>query len=630
ARRARAAGARRRARRTLVPAVDRPALDRRAGDRARRRERRLHRDGRRLGEQPVRQRDLDRASRRGAVPAHLHREGEQHGAPLVAGRPVDRLPGRPRRRAADLPDPRGGRRGAAPDEPQGRRHRLRVVARRLAARLHRHRARERRGRGAQAGVRRLHGGGRRLPPHAPLAGGRRHRRAAPGDRVPDGRLAQARRRLHRAQLRGDARRAARPHRGRAQRRRLRVVARRAPGGVHAHPHAAPELREPGGHRGRGRRVGGGARGGRGARRRHRPGVVARRHAAALHDRRRRHHGQLLPQRAPGDGARGGRPGARAHRPLRRGPRERRVAPRRHPLPRGAGDEAAPLRARPRHRRHARAPLEPRGDPRRELLEGRRDGGVHGGERDVAPRAVPHDAPRRPPRAAGAPHRDDQAGGRLVARHARGGVVGEPRRRAHRGGAVQAERLRSPAPLPAARGDPRRPHRRVAPDARRRGRLPGGAVPREGGGGADAQLPRVGGLRGEVPRAQRAQPGRGRRVGRALGRGLARRARHRRLHAPGQHGVEPGRLHLGVPHHHHAAVQGRVRGRRDLQLDDLLREHGHPPVHAPVPAGHALGRPGDLREDLADHVREAGADAHAHPARRVRPPRPDRERVRAVP
>ena len=43
------------------------------------------------------------------------------------------------------------------------------------------------------------------------------------------------------------------------------------------------------------------------------------------------------------------------------------------------------------------------------------------------------------------------------------------------------------------------------------------------------------------------------------------------------------------------------GRRHLRLDDLLRQHRHHAVHAPVPEGDAVGRSGDLRRDVADHL-----------------------------
>ena len=65
---------------------------------------------------------------------------------------------------------------------------------------------------------------------------------------------------------------------------------------------------------------------------------------------------------------------------------------------------------------------------------------------------------------------------------------------------------------------------------------------------------------------------------------------------GVDGLEPGRLHLGVPDHARRRRASRrcSVGAGHLELDDLLREHRHPPVHAPVPQGDAVGRPGDLR------------------------------------
>ena len=105
----------------------------------------------------------------------------------------------------------------------------------------------------------------------------------------------------------------------------------------------------------------------------------------------------------------------------------------------------------------------------------------------------------------------------------------------------------------------------------------------------AELSRQRRLRREVPRAQRAQSRRRRRVGRAV--------RHRWLVAQGlvdatrrRDGLEPGRLHLRVPHDaRQRAVQGDLGGRGHLRLDDVLREHRHHAVHAAVPQGHAVGR-----------------------------------------
>ena len=78
------------------------------------------------------------------------------------------------------------------------------------------------------------------------------------------------------------------------------------------------------------------------------------------------------------------------------------------------------------------------------------------------------------------------------------------------------------------------------------------------------------------------------------------------------------------------VRGDLGGRRHLQLGHLLLQHRHHAVHDPVPRRRPGGRPGDLREDVADDLRQAGEDADADPARRVRPPRADPERLRAAP
>ena len=80
-------------------------------------------------------------------------------------------------------------------------------------------------------------------------------------------------------------------------------------------------------------------------------------------------------------------------------------------------------------------------------------------------------------------------------------------------------------------------------------------------------------------AQRPQPRRRRRVGRALRRrlpdcqGLGRSSEGR------LHGLEPGRLHLGVPHHVDRPLRGDLGRRGHLQLGDLLLQHRHHAVHA---------------------------------------------------
>ena len=140
--------------------------------------------------------------------------------------------------------------------------------------------------------------------------------------------------------------------------------------------------------------------------------------------------------------------------------------------------------------------------------------------------------------------------------------------------------------------------------------------REGGARPRAELPRQRRLRRGVPIAQRPQPRRRRRVGRPLGHRPSDQGRPRRSQPGGDDGVEPGRIHLGLPHDaRQRAVQGGVGRRRDLRLDDLLRQHRHHAVHAALPEGDALGRSGDLREDLADHLHQERQGADADPARR---------------
>ena len=123
----------------------------------------------------------------------------------------------------------------------------------------------------------------------------------------------------------------------------------------------------------------------------------------------------------------------------------------------------------------------------------------------------------------------------------------------------------------------------------------------------------------------------RRVGRHLGHRLPGRAGPRRQRQGRHDGLEPGRLHLGVPHNaRQRAVQGGLGGRGHFELDDVLREHRHPPVHAPVSEGDAVGRSEDLRRHVADDLHQAGEGADAYPARRARQTRAHPERLRALP
>ena len=76
-----------------------------------------------------------------------------------------------------------------------------------------------------------------------------------------------------------------------------------------------------------------------------------------------------------------------------------------------------------------------------------------------------------------------------------------------------------------------------------------------------------------------------RVGCRLSRqgGVGRRQPRRR------DGLEPGRLHLGIPvDARQRQVQGHLGRRRHLELDDVLRQYRHPPVHAAVPQRDAVG------------------------------------------
>ena len=146
---------------------------------------------------------------------------------------------------------------------------------------------------------------------------------------------------------------------------------------------------------------------------------------------------------------------------------------------------------------------------------------------------------------------------------------------------------------------------------------------------EGELSRQRGIRREVPAAQRPESRRRRRMGRRRGHRPPRGQGLGRSGACRLHGLEPGRLHLGVPDDVDHQVHGGVGGRRHLELGDLLLQHRHHAVHDSVPRERSRGRSGDLREDLADDAHPAGKDPDADSARRERPPRADPQRVRAT-
>ena len=109
--------------------------------------------------------------------------------------------------------------------------------------------------------------------------------------------------------------------------------------------------------------------------------------------------------------------------------------------------------------------------------------------------------------------------------------------------------------------------------------------------ARAELSRQRRLRREVPVAERAQPRRRRRVGRAVGRRLPRSRRASSI--KDRMGVmgwsQGGYISAFLATHERQPLQGDLGRRRHLRLDDVLREHRHSSVHAPVPEGDAVGR-----------------------------------------
>ena len=120
----------------------------------------------------------------------------------------------------------------------------------------------------------------------------------------------------------------------------------------------------------------------------------------------------------------------------------------------------------------------------------------------------------------------------------------------------------------------------------------------------------------------AQP-RGRRcVGRDLRRGFADRERLGRSGQGRVHGLEPGWLHLRVPDDVVGSLSGDLGRRRHFELGHVLLQHRHHAVHHQLPRRRSGRRSGDLSENVADVLHQAGDDADADSARRARSPRAD--------
>ena len=307
------------------------------------------------------------------------------------------------------------------------------------------------------------------------------------------------------------------------------------------------------------------------------GLVARRHAHRLRD-GDGEPGVLLHQRVDRDRARERRHADRAHRRLRRGSVARRVETERHLFfsasqrtfsylfrldPATQGDRA---RSRPlTHWVGSSFTLSRDGVAdrvsrrRREVDAGRvRRAARRSRHRDEA------DRHERADRAAGRPARSRSSRGRArTARRSKACCTSRPTSIPSRKYPLLV--VIHGGPTGVSRADAVHQH-----DLSDR-RLGAARRPR-----ARAELPRQRRLRREVPLAQRAQPRRRRRVGRALGRRLADREGARRSRAGRHDGLEPGRLHLRVPRHaRRRALQGDLGRRRHLRLDDLLRQHRHP-------------------------------------------------------
>ncbi len=107
----------------------------------------------------------------------------------------------------------------------------------------------------------------------------------------------------------------------------------------------------------------------------------------------------------------------------------------------------------------------------------------------------------------------------------------------------------------------------------------------------------------------------------------------RLGRPGPgrlHGLEPGRLHLGLPDDVLGPVQGHLGRGGHLQLGHLLLQHRHHHLHPQLSGRRSGRRPGRLPEDVTHDLCQESQDPDAHPARRIRPPGAHPQRLRAAP
>src|SRR5262245_62134746 len=94
-------------------------------------------------------------------------------------------------------------------------------------------------------------------------------------------------------------------------------------------------------------------------------------------------------------------------------------------------------------------------------------------------------------------------------------------------------------------------------------------------------------------------------------------------------MEPGGLYLGFPDYFIRSLRGDLGRRRNLELGDLLLQHGHHAVHDSISWRRPCGRPRNLREDFADELHQTGEDADADSTWRIRQTRADPERLRVA-
>ncbi len=168
-----------------------------------------------------------------------------------------------------------------------------------------------------------------------------------------------------------------------------------------------------------------------------------------------------------------------------------------------------------------------------------------------------------------------------------------------------------------------------PQAHRRALLPGRPLGRARRARAQGELPRQRRLRPAVPAAERAQSRRRRRLGCALGHRCADREGHGRSEAARVHGLEPGRLHLGVPDHVDDRFKAISVGAGISNWATYYYNTDITPFTIQYLGADPADDPEIYRKTSPMTYVNRREDADADPARRVRPSRADRQRVRTA-